>query len=83
MILSEKLSPCLNFNYSNTSLLLHFVDKIIIFFFPNLGEKKSEYSEYMRENFPSKSYQDLAPELTGKNFDPDQWASLVVDSGAR
>lgn len=54
-----------------------------MFFFPNLGEKKSEYSEYMRENFPSKSYQDLAPELTGKNFDPDEWASLVVDSGAR
>jgi len=46
-------------------------------------EKKSEYTEYMQENYPSKSYQDLAPMLTGRSFDADEWARLVIDSGAK
>ncbi|XP_057311568.1 tissue alpha-L-fucosidase-like [Hydractinia symbiolongicarpus] len=47
------------------------------------GDRKSEYSQYMKENFPTYSYQDLAPKLTGKHFNPDDIASLVEDSGAK
>lgn len=47
------------------------------------GEHKSEYQRYMRDNYPTLSYQDLAPKLTAKNLDTDRWARLVEESGAK
>ena len=39
--------------------------------------------QYMKENFPGKSYQDLASELTAKNFNATDFAKIVEDSGAK
>eukprot|EP00111_Clytia_hemisphaerica_P008608 TCONS_00025167-protein len=39
--------------------------------------------KYMEENFPGKSYQDLASELTTKNFNATDFAKVVEDSGAK
>ncbi|XP_065658385.1 tissue alpha-L-fucosidase isoform X2 [Hydra vulgaris] len=47
------------------------------------GENKREYNAYMRNNFPSQSYQDLASKLTGSSFNANEWAELVEDSGAK
>lgn len=47
------------------------------------GEHKSDYQQFMRKNYPSYSYQDFAPLLTGKNLDTDKWAELVEASGAK
>ena len=47
------------------------------------GDHKSEYKQYMQNNYPHYSYQDFAPHLTAKNLDTDKWAELVEASGAK
>ncbi|XP_065653357.1 tissue alpha-L-fucosidase-like isoform X2 [Hydra vulgaris] len=47
------------------------------------GKNDKEYNDYMRNNFPSQSYQDLASQLTGSSFNANEWAELVEDSGAK
>ena len=37
----------------------------------------------MKKNYPGLSYQDLAAKLTGSNFDADEYARIVEDSGAK
>lgn len=37
----------------------------------------------MNENYPNKTYQDLAADFTAENWNPDQWLELFKRAGAK
>lgn len=37
----------------------------------------------MNENYPGKTYQDLAADFTAENWNPDQWLELFQRAGAK
>ncbi len=39
--------------------------------------------EFMNENYPGKTYQDLAADFTAENWNPDQWLELFQRAGAK
>lgn len=44
----------------------------------------SDYNNYMTKYYPPNfSYQEFAKDFTAEFFDPDQWADLFKNSGAR
>mgnify|MGYP001792797476 CR=1 FL=1 len=44
----------------------------------------SPYRQFMKDNFkPDFAYADFASQFTAEFFNPDQWADLFRDSGAR
>lgn len=44
----------------------------------------SPYRQFMKQNYkPDFAYADFATQFTAELFDPDQWADLFSDSGAR
>lgn len=48
------------------------------------GEKKASYINYMEKNYrPGFSYADFAPMFTAEFFNPNEFAELVSNSGAR
>ncbi|KAI4469443.1 alpha-l-fucosidase [Holotrichia oblita] len=52
-------------------------------FWKNLKENKTNYVNYMKENYrPGFTYQEFAPEFTAKFFNPKDWATLFQEAGA-
>lgn len=48
------------------------------------GQKKKEYVDFMTENYPPGfEYPDFAPMFKAELFDPDEWAKIFYDSGAK
>lgn len=48
------------------------------------GLKDKEYVEFMEQNYrPGFEYPDFAPMFRAEFFDPDEWAKLFSDAGAR
>uniref|UniRef100_UPI00398E624F tissue alpha-L-fucosidase-like isoform X2 n=1 Tax=Pristiophorus japonicus TaxID=55135 RepID=UPI00398E624F len=48
------------------------------------GLHRPEYAAFMKGNYPPGfTYSQFAPAFTAEFFDPDQWAELIQDSGAR
>ncbi|XP_072103523.1 tissue alpha-L-fucosidase-like isoform X3 [Mobula birostris] len=48
------------------------------------GRHLREYAEFMTKNYPPGfEYSEFAPEFTASFFNPDQWAELFEESGAR
>lgn len=48
------------------------------------GKKVPKFVDFMKKNYPPGfSYADFAPMFTAEFFDPDEFAQLVENSGAR
>ena len=48
------------------------------------GEKIRKYVDFMKKNYPPGfSYTDFAPMFTAEFFNPNEWADLVANAGAR
>ena len=48
------------------------------------GEKQKDYVDFMTKNYPPGfQYTDFAPMLKAELFDPNEWAKLFSDAGAK
>lgn len=48
------------------------------------NEHVPSYVKYMEKNFkPGFTYQEFAKEFTAEHFDPNEWATIFQDSGAK
>lgn len=48
------------------------------------NEHVPSYVNYMEKNFkPGFTYQEFAKEFTAEHFDPNEWATIFQDSGAK
>jgi len=48
------------------------------------GQKEKDYVDFMTKNYPPGfQYTDFAPMLKAELFDPDEWAKLFSDAGAK
>lgn len=48
------------------------------------GEKQKDYVDFVAKNYPPGfRYADFAPLLKAELFDPDEWAKLFSDAGAK
>ncbi|CAG9862294.1 unnamed protein product [Phyllotreta striolata] len=53
-------------------------------FWNNWKGKSEKYVAYMKQNYPKTfTYQDFAKDFTAEFFDPDEWAKIFANSGAK
>ena len=63
---------------------LSFQDHLIVLYFCSDDDPDGEYVKFMEKNYPPGfTYQGFAKDFTAEFFDPDEWAELFKNAGAK